>query len=194
MSKMQRVLIIILSIFFMTACTMPETKIYSIPIPVDRITDNTMSDSSMHLLMRSPRYLEQPYIAHRISPYQLEISKYSKWDSSPVVIVKDAFKNSLSTIFKEVRVSNFISDSSFSIEITLRSFERIDAGNDSFGELVLDVSLLSPDGIEVYSNIITKKVKLDRRDDLSLAKSLSTALSEGVEEVRIGIVKRNNLF
>lgn len=187
---MQRVLLIILSIFFISACTMPETNIYSLYLPVEKVTTNAKSDASVVIRIHSPRYLAQSYIAYRYSPYQLEISRYSKWESPPGDMVKEAFKDSLSVtgLFKEVRVLNTISGEFYLLEINLKRFEGSDTGNDSFGELVFDVNLFSPDGRELYIGTISKKVKLDERGFLSLAKGLSSALSEGIEEVRNNMV------
>src|SRR4030043_270678 len=200
---MQRVLLIILSIFFISACTMPETNIYSLYLPnppsppfskggMGRFSNetNAKSDASIVIRMHSPRYLTQSYIAYRYSPYQLEISRYSKWESPPSDMVKEAFKDSLSVtgLFKEVRVLNTISGEFYSLEINLKRFEGYDAGSDSFGELLFDVNLFSPDGRELYSGNISNKVKLDDRGFLSLAKGLSSALTEGIGEVRNSIV------
>ncbi len=195
---MQRgLLIIILSIFFISACTMPETNIYSLYLPnppspplLKGGKGGFSSDASIVIRMHSPRYLTQSYIAYRYSPYQLEISRYSKWESPPGDMVKEAFKDSLSTtgLFKEVRVLNTISGEFYSLEINLKRFEGYDAGNDSFGELLFDVNLFSPDGRELYIGTISKKVKLDDRGFLSLAKGLSSALTEGIGEVRNNIV------
>ena len=194
---MQRVLLIILSIFFISACTMPETNIYSLYLPNPPLPPFSKggeggfsADASIVIRIHSPRYLTQSYIAYRYSPYQLEISRYSKWESPPSDMVKEAFKDSLSTtgLFKEVRVLNTISGEFYSLEINLKRFEGYDAGSDSFGELLFDVNLFSPDGRELYIGTISKKVKLDDRGFLSLAKGLSSALTEGIGEVRNSIV------
>ena len=194
---MQRVLLIILSIFFISACTMPETNIYSLYLPNPPLPPFSKggeggfsSDASIVIRIHSPRYLTQTYIAYRYSPYQLEISRYSKWESPPGDMVREAFKDSLSTtgLFKEVRVLNTISGEFYSLEINLKRFEGYDAGSDSFGELLFDVNLFSPDGRELYIGTISKKVKLDDRGFLSLAKGLSSALTEGIGEVRNSIV------
>ena len=197
---MQRVLLIILSIFFISACTMPETNIYSLYLsnrplpsfspPQAEGEGGFSADAAIVIRIHSPRYLTQSYIAYRYSPYQLEISRYSKWESPPGDMVKEAFKDSLSTtgLFKEVRVLNTISGEFYSLEINLKRFEGYDAGSDSFGELLFDVNLFSPDGRELYIGTISKKVKLDDRGFLSLAKGLSSALTEGIGEAKNSIV------
>jgi len=197
---MQRVLLIILSIFFISACTMPETNIYSLYLsnpplpsfspPQAEGEGGFSAAAAIVIRIHSPHYLTQSYIAYRYSPYQLEISRYSKWESPPSDTVKEAFKDSLSTtgLFKEVRVLNTISGEFYSLEINLKRFEGYDAGSDSFGELLFDVNLFSPDGRELYIGTISKKVKLDDRGFLSLAKGLSSALTEGIGEVRNSIV------
>lgn len=183
--KMPKKLILILSFLLFAACTMPETRIYSLSLPVEKKT-NSAKDVSINILVRSPRYLSQPYIAYRLSPYQLEISKYAKWDSTPVEMVKEALKDALSTMFREVRVSS-LSSGSYSIDINLRRFEKVNGEGDPAGELVFDVNLFAPDGKEIYRNTISKKVKLDDLNNLSLAKGLSSALADGIEEVKTAI-------
>jgi hypothetical protein len=61
--------------------------------------------------------------------------------------------------------------------------------NDSFGELVFDVNLFSPDGRELYRSNMSKKVSLDDKSFLSLARGLSNALAEGMVEVKNSVVK-----
>jgi len=198
---MKRGLLVILTILFISACTMPETKIYSINIHDSTILPPPKADkgeeggfssvASIVIRVHSQRYLTQPYIAYRNSPYQLEISRYSKWVSPPSDMVKDAFKDSFSSsgIFKEVRVFNTVPEGFYLLEVNLKRFERSDTGKDSFGELLFDVNLFSPDGKEIYHSTISKSVKLDDKSFLSLAKGLSNALAEGIVEVENSTIK-----
>ncbi len=202
---MQRFLAVIFSVIMISACTMPETKIYSIymttpPLPsfshgeikrgVNEI-DST-AEKSLIVMIDAPRYLSQAYIAYRNSPYQLEISRYSKWESPPNNMVREAFKTRIFSTgdFKEVRSSNIVPNGFYSLAINLKKFERYDEGNDSFGDLFFDVQLSSPDGKELYHQTISKHVKLDDETFLSLAKGLSAALSESIEEVSESITGR----
>lgn len=195
---MKRDLFIIFFILFISACTMPETKIYSLYLPSPPMTSlskeeiqegseqkNILSENFLVIHVNSPKYLAQSYIAYRNSPYQLEISRYSKWESSPGDMVREAMKASISStgIFREVRASHILPGGFYSLEIDLKRFERFDEGNDSYGELVYDVRLSSPDSIELYGSTISKRVKLYDRTFLSLAKGLSSALSESIKEV-----------
>ena len=188
---MQKCLMIILSFFLLFACSMPETKIYSIYVPIESKTVNGKTDNSVTIVVHAPRYLTQPYIAYRESPYQLKISKYSKWDASPNEIVRGGFKDSLSSteIFQEVRLSSAVPRGFYSLRVNLKRFERYDEGKGSFGELVMDVDLLSPDARELYRGSISKRVRLDDQSFLSLARGLSSALAEGISEVRDNIVQ-----
>ncbi len=184
-----RKVIFIFTIFLLLSCSMPETKIYSIHVPFDAKIVNGKTDNSITIVVHAPHYLKQPYIAYRESPYQLKISKYSKWDESPNEIIKSHFKDSLSStgFFQEVRTSSTVSGNIYSLTINLKRFERYDEGRDSFGELVMDISLLSPDMKILYQNNISKKVKLDDQSFLSLAKGLSSALTDSLIEVKNGI-------
>jgi len=197
---MKKLVFVMLSIFGLSACTMPETKIYSIypnPSPASSVikeetkgVSGKLSDASLVVIVNSPRYLSQPYIAYRNSPYQLEISKYSKWESSPNDIVKRVLKDSLSAegIFKEVRDSAIVPEGFYSLEIDLKKFERYDEGNNSYGELVLDAKLLSPGNEELKRIAISKRVNLEDRSFLGLAKGLSHAVDDAVQEIREALI------
>ena len=187
---MQKRIIGLLLILFLASCAMPETRIFSLNMPAEKKLSAVNSDATVAVVVSSPRYLTQPYIAYRTSPYQLAISRYAKWDSPPDEIVRDAFRDSLaSTLFKDVRTSNFVPSGSYSLKIDLKRFERSDEGDLSFAEVAFDVSLLSPEGKNLYQNSVTKKIKIEDRSFLSLAKGLSSALGEGTEEVRGYIAK-----
>lgn len=201
---MLRKILIVVCILCISACSMPDTKIYSLhlntissPHPAkgglslesNKLYDHT--DKSLAIIIDSPRYLSQSYIAYRNSPYRLEISRYSKWESSPAEMVKQSFRDSLASegLFKEISVSGTLPEEFYSLEINLRRFERSDEGDSSYGELVMDVKLIAPNNKNIYSNIISKKVKLEDRSFLTLAKVLSVLLSEAIGEVREDIVK-----
>jgi len=181
----------LLLVFICAACSMPQTKIYSLALKADAPAAMVKSDASLDVLVRSPRYLSQPYIAYRTSPYQLELVRYSKWDSPPSEMVRESFKNSLSAagIFREVRASNYVPPSFYSLEIDLKRFERTDSGSDSYGEMSFDANLLSPEGKSLYRGSFTRKVRLGDRGFPALAEVLSGTLSEGVDETRGNIVR-----
>ena len=162
---MKRVFFVITAIFLFTACTMPETKIYSISLPVERKLSDNKSDSSVNIRVRSPRYLAQQYIASRTSPYQIDISRYSKWESSPVELVREAFRDSFYSrgISKDVKTSNFVPAGYYSVDIQLRRFERTDSGNDLFGEMDFEVVVSSPEGKEIYRKTVSRKIRLAKQ-------------------------------
>ncbi|MEW6108372.1 MAG: hypothetical protein AB1632_04265 [Nitrospirota bacterium] len=189
MNKVYGWVMVLASVFF-TACTMPETKIYSLYVPVDQVQLKSGGDESIIILLKSARHLSQPYIASRNSPYRIDISKYARWDSAPGKMINEKFHEFLRAtgLFKEVRTgSRIIPEGFYAFEITLESFERIDDSNGYFGELVFDARLLSPGGDQLYSAAISKKVRLRSSDNLDLAKGLSVALEEGIREVMNGI-------
>jgi uncharacterized lipoprotein YmbA len=190
---MKKSLLIILSVFLMTACAMPATRIYSLHMPASQSPQNpkaaAKSDGSLVILINSPKYLAQSYIVYRSSPYQLEIARYSKWESSPRDMVRLAFQDSLSATgcFDTVQAAEVIPDDSYSLDINLRKLERSDEENKSFGVLEFDAVLNSPEGVELYRTTISKKGPLSDASFLSLAKGLSVLLSEGVREVKDGL-------
>jgi ABC-type uncharacterized transport system auxiliary subunit len=170
---------------------MPETKIYNLDIPEEQGSIHSTADDFLVIRIDTPRYLAQPYIAYRSSPYQMEISRYSKWDASPKVMVSEGVRDSLSStgLFREVKILNIIPKGFYVLEMSLKRFERMDEGSKSFGELILDVSFFTPENKELYRGRISKKVKLEDQSFLSLAKGLSSALSEAIEEVQGNITK-----
>lgn len=190
---MRKGLSVLLLVVFLGACSMsmPETQVYSLNLPNWDNSRGPGSDASLAVLITSPRYLKQPYIAYRSSPYQLSISRYSKWEASPDEMVRQAFgdKFSSSGLFKYVRTTHIVPGGFYSLKIDLRQFERSDDGDASFGELAFNADLFSPEGKELYHAAVTKKIRLEDRSFLSLAKALSDGLSEGVEEVKTNIGK-----
>ena len=142
------------------------------------------------VLVDGPRHLSQSYIVHRKSPYHLEISKYSKWASTPLEMIREAMKEYLSSrgIFTEVRGSSFVREESYALEISLKKFEQSEEGKDFFGDILFDVKLVSPDGRELYRDTLSRHVRLDDRTSLSLAKGLSPALSDSAREITDRIV------
>lgn len=176
--------IVLLGILLVAACSMPETRIYSLHMPADNNRAQVRKQATIILRVQSPRYLAQPYIAHRLSAYQLDISRYAKWDSAPVEMVREIFRDSLSAVYEDVRTSNSVAEGSYVLNINLKRFERVD---DSYAELALDAVLLSAEGKEMLRFEERKKVQLDTKDSAGLAKGLSAALSESVKEVLAGL-------
>jgi len=190
MNKIKKGLIF-LSVFTLMACTMSETRIYTLYMPVEKKTTNTKTGASIVIHMDSERYLKQPYIAHRSSLYQLKISKYSKWEPSPNRLVRKEFKQALSSngLFKEVSTAAVVPEGFYLLNIYLKRFERFDVENSSSGRLEFDVGLLSPDGGELYSGTVSRDLQLDNQEFASLAKGLSNALEQAIEEVRANVVR-----
>ena len=175
---------ILLGVLLMIACSIPETRIYSLQMPADNNKAQVRKQAMITLKVQSPRYLAQPYIAHRLSPYQLEISRYAKWDSAPVEMVREIFRDSLAVVYQDVRASNLVTEGSFVLNIHLKRFERVD---DSYAELAFDAVLYSPEGRELYHIEEQKKVQIDTKDPAGVAKGLSNALSESVQKVLAGL-------
>ena len=190
---MRKTLTFVLLVVVLGACSMsmPETQVYSLNLPSWEDVKESRSDASVAVMITSPRYLTQPYIAYRTSPYQLSVSRYSKWEAAPDEMVRQAFDDKLSSagFFRNVRTSSLIPHGFYSIKINLRQFERLDEGNASFGEIAFNIGLFSPEGKELYHAAVIKKVKLEDRSFLSLAKALSSGLAEGVDEVNASVEK-----
>ncbi len=179
---------------FMSACTIPKTKIYSLNINYpynEKALESKFSEKSVAIIVNAPRHLSQPYIVYRTSPYEMEISKYSKWEASPQEIIKKAIKDYLSylKIFKEVRTSYTFQEGYYILEIDLKRFERFDSENKSCGDLLFDYTLISPEGNDIVRSSIHKRMELQEKSFLNLAKILSNALKEASVEIREMVTK-----
>lgn len=181
----------LLPVILLVSCSMPGTRIYSLAVPEERTVSGRQTDASINVTVHSTRYLAQAYIAYRTSPYQIELSRYSRWDMPPVDLVRDAFRDSLSSagLFREVKSSLVTPGGFYNLDINLKRFERLDEGEISSCLLLLDVKLRSPEGNEVYKEAISKTVRLQDRGFPDLAKALSSALAEGIGQVQAGIAK-----
>ncbi len=173
-----------LLLFAIASCSMPETRIYSLYIP----TEGGASTDGPPLVIRvsSPRHLSQPYIVYRSSPYRLELARYSRWQASPARMVEEAFREALLSAgpFNDAAEA---SPEPYTLRIELRRFEMLDSGGQALGRLVFDVGFDSPEGRRLYSGRVSREVRLKKRDFLSLAEGLSTALAGGIEEVKEAI-------
>ncbi|MBF0538705.1 MAG: membrane integrity-associated transporter subunit PqiC [Nitrospirae bacterium] len=190
---MIRTLTIIALLVFMASCSMPETRIYSLYIPVDATVSNTKKADEpqykaalpLAIIVDAPRYLTQPYIAYRNSPYELTIARYTKWDSAPAKIIGSELKSALSqrTRFSDVRVMNITPANSHVLKVNLRKFERYDELLAYYAELSLDVELLNPQGESLYRVTFDKRVNLSDSSFKSLAEGISAAVKEVIEQL-----------
>jgi uncharacterized Zn finger protein len=105
-------------------------------------------------------------------------------------MIREALKEYLSStgFFREVRGSSIVREEFFALEISLKKFEQSEEGKDSFGDILFDVKLVSPEGGELYRGTVSRHVRLDDRTYLSLAKGLSAALSDSAREITDRIV------
>jgi len=176
---------LILCLLMLAACSAPATKIYSLHLPEEKM-QTTIPDTTIVIQTLSPRYLAQPYIAYRSSPYQVDIAQYSKWDAAPVDAVRDNLRDALAG--GSIRTTTSFSGDACLLKVNLKRFERLDQNGESLGNLIFDVELTSPEGKELLRTTMAKQVRLADRTFLSLAQGMSQALTEAVKELRAQIV------
>ncbi|MCG6553291.1 MAG: PqiC family protein [Candidatus Magnetominusculus sp. LBB02] len=173
--------------------SMPITKIYSLDIQYDaNVRGELRHDIPIIIVVDCPRYLAQAYIAVRQTPYSLTITKYSKWQSPPSTMVAEELKKALYSagFFKDIRISSVAKQSFYSLKTHLTRFEQLEEGTDSYGILSLDTDLLSPEGVNLYHNTYSKKIKLGGSDNYtSLAAGLSAAMKEVMDDISVSIAK-----
>ncbi|MBF0319336.1 MAG: membrane integrity-associated transporter subunit PqiC [Nitrospirae bacterium] len=175
----------------LSCATMPDTKIYSLDIYFEITRTELKPDIPIVIVVDSPKYLTQPFMAVRTSPYSLTIMKYSKWQSPPSMMVAEELRKALYSVgfFKDIRISAIAKSNFYSLKTNLTRFEQYDEGAASYGILALDADLLSPEGENIYHNAYSKKVRLDGSDYTALAAGLSAALKEVMDEIRTSTAK-----
>jgi len=179
--------------------TIPSTVIYNLYLPNIHAQDTAKQESGapqlayeLTIIVQSPNYLSQPYIAYRDSQYKVESSKYAKWDESPDKLVGEEFRYKISkmNVFERVNVTSGNMAKSYVLNIYLKRFERVDEGEAAFSECSYDFEISSPDSVRpLYTGSFYKKNKLADKSYLELAKGLSSALDEGIKEVQSHVIK-----
>lgn len=169
------------------ACSMPETRIYSLNMLAERPAQpEAPRSSSVAVSVQANRYLAQPYIAHRVSPYQLDLSRYAKWEASPADMVRDSMRDALIPSFRDVRAGSAVSTGFYTLQINLKRFEM---NGSAAAELAMDIQVIAPDGREVFRRSIAKLANLGGSDYVNLAKGMSAMLGETVAEIKTDLLK-----
>ena len=104
-------------------------------------------------------------------------------------MVREAFSDAFYSrgISKEVKTLNFVPAGYYSVDINSEGLRGLIQAMIRSGKWILMSMFLSPEGKEIYRKTISRKIGLERKDNLNLAKSLSSALSEAVDEAMTGI-------
>lgn len=176
---------------FLACATVPRTSIYTIDIQYEeKAMKASAQEPALAVRVRSPRYLQQPYIAERTSPYKLDLSPYSRWDRPPDRLLADALRETFFRTgrFREVEIYNSPPEDYYTVDATLRNFELSGEEDSAYALLSLDVTLSSPGGGELYSGSFSKKSKLGERSFRDLAEELSLALDEALRSAREGAI------
>ena len=115
-----------LILLMIAACALPATRIYSIFLPLENITSDKLGLASITVSVDAEDHLMQPYIVDRKSPYKFNISKYSKWESSPRKIVREGFKKALflTGTFRIVKAASINPRGFYLLKVNLKRFER----------------------------------------------------------------------
>lgn len=193
--KIDKIYILIFSAVVLLACSMPYTKIYTLHLKESSeenlYIDNISRKSVINICVESPKHLKQPYIVKRYSDYSISISKYSKWEASPRDIISKKMKEELESlnIFKEVFINNINNPEDYSLDIVLKRFELLNLGKDNYGEILLNIDLISPDGKKLYHDRIYKRVKLKSDSFDELAEGLSTVLNDIITLIKNEVKK-----
>lgn len=192
---MKRTTAILLAAVFLWGCAMPVTKMYTLHLPdIDEVAYKA-HDTTVALVVHAPKYLSQPYIAYRSSPYELRIARYSKWESPPDKMIGHILREHLlsSGIFKDVKVLRTCRSGMYRLELNIKNFERSDEGKKSFGLFVMHASLTDAEGNLLFRNIISKKQELRDSSFENLAKGMSILVRQACEEISSEILSHSGL-
>lgn len=185
-------------VFFMISllsCSMPETRIYTLQLKESPgesiIIDETKSKPVINVHVVSPGHLKQPYIVTRYSDYQVGISKYCKWEASPRDIISNKIKEELESLnmFKDVNSADIDDNEAYLLNVDLKRFELLSFGKEYYGEILIYISFLSPDGKKLYSDRVYNKVKLKSNNFDELAESLSITLNNMLMLIKNEVIK-----
>lgn len=189
---MKRMLMILIFIF-VVSCSSAEMKIYSIYMPIsNEAISSSKRGETLYLTVRAPRHLEQPYIIFRNSPYELNLSTYSKWEASPSDIIKQNMMEVLTSkkIYREVKLTRPQANEQVEVMIIdLKDFSRYDEGQISYGMLQFAVTLRDKNNKEIYQKDFKVREQLEDRTYLSLAKKISQVLMNIAQDISNSIAK-----
>ena len=191
---MYKLLFFIIFPILISACSIPETKIYDLHLDDSEKIKNIpyrKTDASIAVHVKAPSYLSQPYIVTRTSPYQIQISKTAKWESPPKRFIRQGLKDILSGLsyFEHVSLSQTQPEGYYWLAVDLKRFELVDKEEGFWGELCMDVSLFDHEMNRLFMSTIAKKKQLGTKDFRNLAHVLSTFLTEGLEEIKVDVMQ-----
>lgn len=174
----------------LAACSMPETRTYSLNMGDSASLAQPINvPVSLSVSVESPRYLDQPYIVSRTSPYQLDLSRYARWESSPADMTRDAFRDGFGPFVSAIRLSRIRLSGHHTLQVTLRRFELFRSPEGPRAHLAMDIQAFSPDGVELYQRSIEELAPIPAGDDyISLAKGLSDMLAASVARIRTDLL------
>jgi ABC-type uncharacterized transport system auxiliary subunit len=186
-------IIIILSALI-SACSIPETKIYNLHVNESGRSKNILykkTGSSIAIHVEAPDYLAQPYIVTRTSPYEIKISKTAKWESPPKRFIKQALKKvfSGSGYFDHVSLSQIKREGYYWLIVDLKRFELVEEDAGFSGEVIMDVSLFDHEMNSVFMSTINRKKQIRNKDYRNLAAVLGTFIPEGLDEIKDTVIR-----
>lgn len=187
------VLTIVLSAVLLWGCGMPATKMYTLQMPDTGELSIKARNDTLALIVHAPKYLSQPYIAYRNSPYELRIAKYSKWESPPDRMIGDIFREYIlsSGIFHEVKILRSARPGVYRLDLIIRQFERLDEGSKSYGLFVMHANLTDAEGNLLFRKKISKKEEFTDSRFETLAKGMSILVSKACEEIGTEILSHS---
>jgi uncharacterized lipoprotein YmbA len=190
---MKRTASIVLAAILLWGCGMPATKMYTLQLPDTAELSDEANDATLALIVHAPKYLSQPYIAYRNSPYELRIAKYSKWESPPNRMIGDIFRERIlsSGIFHEVKILRTSRPGVYRLDLNIRKFERLDEGRKSFGLFVIHANLTDAEGNLLFRKKISKKEELTDSRFETLAKEMSILVRQAYEEISTEILSHS---
>ena len=186
---MRRIALSLVLLACAAACSMPETRIYSLNADAGPKAAAKQAPVAVSVRVQSPRYLAQPYIVERVSPNQLAVSRYGRWEGTPEEMVKGVLRDALRPRVREVTVNRAVVDA-FALNVEVKRFEKSIEGKASSALLILDYSLVGPDQSERFRSTCSRKIALQGADNQEFARAMGEAVASAAEEIAATVSER----
>jgi len=135
---------------------------------------------------RSPAYLRQGAIVHRISPEQVGFYQYHRWAGDPREFVTNAIIDRLRATgrFAEVRAYDGRSDVDFVLNGRLEKIEEVDYEGGVRVEVALSAEITDPRaGKTVWANAASEIVKVNKRTVPAVVAEMSQAMDRAIQKL-----------
>ena len=179
----------------LSACggSAPEIKHYRLDVATQRVQAEAGDKPVLGIEpFTADAAYDEPQIAYRDTPYQLNYYYYHRWAATPGLLVTDALRRGYESTgeFKSV-TSGLTTRSDVVLSGHIAAIEEVDVSEDKWiGRLVLELRLRDArTGDLLWSQVFEEQEALEERTPAGLAEAMSKALTRIVETTADKIAK-----